>query len=87
MFYVAANYKNEMNLQNALSSGTSDQSLIGEIKGPHHPITCPGDLYVDEDQTIRCIHSTAPGSNPRNQAIFDASIAILIFQELARRDK
>lgn len=85
MFYVAPNYQNGMNLQGTLSSSTADNSLAGELKGPHHPITCTTQLYLDEDNTIRCEHSTAPPDNPRNQAILDCTIAILIFQEVAKK--
>lgn len=76
----------KVNLQSTLASATADINLIGSIQGIHHPITCTsGELYLDEDNTIRCEHSSAPPENPRNQAILDASIAILIFQEVAKK--
>ena len=74
-----------MNLQSTLSSATADGTLAGEIKGPHHPITCQSKLYLDEDNTMRCDHSSAPPKNPRNQAILDTSIALLLFQELDKK--
>lgn len=87
MFWLPTVYgEGEVNLQATLSSGTADTSLAGEVKGPHHPITCStGDLFFDDDNTMRCDHSSAPANNPRNQAILDASISILIFQEVAKR--
>lgn len=84
-FYIQETYKNGINLQATLSSATADSALVGDLEGVHHPITCVGPLYIDEDNTIRCEHSKAPPSNPRNQAILDASIAILIFQEAVKK--
>ena len=84
-FYVQQTYKDGINLQATLSSATAEESLKGEIEGGHHPITCASTLYLDEDLTMRCEHSRAPASNPRNQAILDTSIAILIFQEAIKK--
>lgn len=76
----------KVNLQSTLAAATSDTSLLGKFTGTHHPIACAnGELYLDEDNTMRCNHSSAPPENPRNQAILDASIAILIFQEVAKK--
>lgn len=85
--YVAQDRYKRMNLQATLSQATSDAALTGDLIGNqlHHPITCSSELYVDEDNTIRCSHCTAPPSNPRNQALFDTSIAILLFQEVAKK--
>lgn len=69
-----------INLQSTLSSSTADTVLQGKIEGPHHPITCAGGLYVDDDNTIRCDHSSSSPENPRNQALFDATIAILLME-------
>lgn len=81
MFYFVNGTDGTVNLQNTLSSSTSDTSLAGTVKGPHHPITCSsGDLYIDEDNTMRCNHSIAPPDNPRNQAILDTTISILILE-------
>lgn len=85
MHWLPTNGDGTLNLQGTLSSATADTSLAGTIKGTHHPITCTGPLYMDEDDTMRCDHATAPSDNPRNQAILDATIAILLFQEVAKR--
>lgn len=74
-----------MNLQGTLSAATADTALFSEIKGPHHPITCSGKLYIEEDNSIRCEHSIAPSDNPRNQAILDATVAILLFEEVWKK--
>lgn len=85
-FWVPIEYNESMNLQSTLSSTTTDSSLAGTIKGPHHPISCAtGGLFLDEDLTMRCDHSSAPPDNPRNQAIFDATIAILLFEEASKK--
>lgn len=87
-FFVPTTYDTSVNLQSTVSSATADGSLAGTINGPHHPITCGvGELYYDEDGTMRCDHSSAPPDNPRNQAILDASMAILLFQELEKRER
>lgn len=85
MFYLPTQYDGSLNLQGTLSSATADTVLAGTIKGPHHPISCSGQLYIDEDNGIRCDHATAPPDNPRNQAIFDATIAILLFEEAYKK--
>lgn len=85
MHWLPTNGDGTLNLQGTLSSATADGSLAGNIKGTHHPITCAGPLYMDEDNTIRCDHASAAPENPRNQAILDATIAILLFQEVAIR--
>lgn len=85
-FWMPTLYNQGVNLQSTLASGTADNSLVGEMTGIHHPITCSaGNLYFDEDNTMRCDHSSAPADNPRNQAVLDASIAILIFQEAVKK--
>jgi len=84
VFFLPTVYNSTVNLQTTLASATADSSLVGEINGVHHPITCAGNLYLDEDNTMRCDHSSAPPDHPRNQAILDATIAILLFQELAK---
>lgn len=85
MFYVAPDRDGSVNLQGTLSAATADVAVAGSIDGPHHPITCTGKLYVDEDNTVRCEHATAPPENIRNQAIFDVSIATLIFEEAYKK--
>ncbi len=47
---------------------------------PHHPITCQGPLYYDEDGTFRCNHATAPPDNHRTQQCVTHSIALLIIE-------
>lgn len=67
-------------LQSVLSQGSADLSLVGKLIGTHHPITCNSVIGLEEDGTMTCDHSSAPPDNPRNQAIIDATIAILIIE-------
>lgn len=71
----------EINLQATLSaSSATANSFIG---GPHHPITCSGDIFYEEDGTFRCPHSTAAPNEERTQSCLNHSMAILLI-ELAR---
>jgi hypothetical protein len=79
-FWIPTTYDTSVNLQSTVAAATADNSLAGEFSGPHHPITCSGQICVDEDNTIRCEHSKSPPKHPRNQACFDCSIAILIME-------
>jgi hypothetical protein len=45
-----------LKLQATLSSSTSG---TGEALTPHHPITCNGDLRLEQDGSLRCNHSEA----------------------------
>lgn len=75
-------------LQSVLSQGSSELSLmsIDKISGPHYPMTCTGEvLRLEEDGSLSCEHSVAHPDHPRNQAVIDASVAILLI-ELAVRD-
>lgn len=75
-------------LQSVLSQGSSELSLVAidQLSGSHYPMTCTGEvLRLEEDGTLACEHSVATPGHPRNQAVIDASIAILII-ELAVRD-
>ena len=84
MFYVN-NSVGSINLQQTLASSTNGSDLNGEVHGPHHPIGCIGGLSLDEDGTIRCEHSYATMEEcPRNQAILDASIALLLIEIACR---
>jgi hypothetical protein len=85
MSFYAQNQGEEVNLQSTLSSATSDTALAGPIDGPHHPITCIGKIRIHEDNGIECEHSYAPPENPRNQAILDATIAILLIEQLHKK--
>lgn len=81
MFYVN-NPSGSINLQQTLSSSTNGSDLNGAIHGPHHPINCITELLTYEDDgTIRCEHGYATMEEcPRNQAILDASIALLLIE-------
>ncbi len=64
-------------LQSTISAATSGS---GPEIVPHHPITCTGRIYYDEDGTFRCEHATAPPDNTRTQQCVTHSIALLIIE-------
>ena len=64
-------------LQSTISASTS--GTPPEVI-PHHPITCTGNIYYDEDGTFRCDHSSAPPDNVRTQQCVTHSIALLLIE-------
>lgn len=66
---------NYMNLQATVSS----MSVTHQVVNPHHPITCTGPLFVDED-TFSCDHAKVPLDDERTRAAIIHSIAILMFE-------
>lgn len=71
-----------MNLQANLAAMTSmsDYSVT-----PHHPISCmSGELALAEDGRLCCGHAEAPPDDLRTQAALDSTVAILLFEMLAR---
>lgn len=63
-------------IQSTLSAATSNESAVI----PHHPITCQGNLYFEEDGSMGCDHAKVPPDEPRNKAIQVHSIAMLIIE-------
>lgn len=57
----------------AAASASHEEPIL-----PHHPITCPDNIYYDEDGTFRCEHATAPPDNARTQHCVTHSIALLL---------
>jgi hypothetical protein len=66
-----------LKLQATLSSSTSG---TGEALTPHHPITCNGDLRLEQDGSLRCNHSEAPAGDIRTQFCIDHSISLLLME-------
>lgn len=64
-------------LQSTIAASTSNQDP--EVV-PHHPITCSGNLFYEEDGTFRCDHAIAPPDNVRSQQCVTHSIALLIIE-------
>ena len=50
---------------------------------PHHPITCQGPLYLEEDGRFGCDHAEAPAHDERTEACLNQTVAILLFEVLA----
>jgi hypothetical protein len=67
-----------VNLQSTLSSSSiSDQA---EPVRPHHPITCPSRLQLDEDGTFSCEHASVPPGDVRTQLCLDHTVALLLIE-------
>jgi hypothetical protein len=66
-----------LKLQATLSSSSSG---TGEPLSPHHPITCNGDLRLEQDGRLRCDHSEATSDDIRTQFCIDHSISLLLME-------
>jgi hypothetical protein len=63
----------------AASAGMSEMT--------HHPIACvQGNLSFHEDGSLECEHKKAPPEDRRTRACVGHSIAILLIEEMARRE-
>jgi hypothetical protein len=67
-----------VNLQSTLS--TSSVSEQAEPVRPHHPITCPSRLQLDEDGTFSCEHASVPPGDVRTQLCLDHTVALLLIE-------
>lgn len=68
-----------MELQATLSA-SSHESSDPTTNGPHHPITCPGQLAYHPDGRLACPHSEAGPEDPRTRRCVTHSIAVLIIE-------
>lgn len=75
MFFPVMPGTNYLNLQTTISS----MSVTNEVVSPHHPVTCPGPLYVDDD-SFYCDHAKVSLDEERTRAAIIHSIAILMFE-------
>ena len=66
-----------LKLQATLSSSSSG---TGEALTPHHPITCNGELRLEEDGSLHCGHTQAPPGDVRTQFCIDHSISLLLME-------
>lgn len=76
-------------LQSTISAATSG---IGELPPGviHHPLTCIGKLYYDENGVFSCEHFEVPADDIRTKAGLIHSVALLIIEmgfEYAGMDK
>lgn len=67
-----------LNLQQACSGSTASNEVF--TGGPHHPITCSGELFFEQDGAFRCEHSIASADDPRTKQAVNHSIAILLIE-------
>lgn len=78
-FYgMGSNSGQGMNLQQTVSAATSNQESFRG--GPHHPITCSGELFYYDDGSFSCEHAKAPADDLRTQQSVTHSIAILLIE-------
>jgi hypothetical protein len=80
--YVTQAADGGINLQATLSASSAMSPPEGML-GPHHPITCSGELSYAEDGTFSCSHGAVPPGDVRTQFCIDHSIALLLI-ELSR---
>lgn len=74
----------QTNMQYSLSMASGGMHV--PCSGPHHPITCHGDpLRFEEDDTLHCPHGHSYPGCDRTQAALNASVAVLLFEELFRQ--
>lgn len=71
---------NSLNLQSTIASATSMQYEGYVAPLPHHPITCSGGLYYDEEGVLSCEHTKTENGDIRTQASLNHSVAILILE-------
>lgn len=72
---------NYMNLQATVcaSSAYAGQSVDHNVVIPHHPVTCPGPLSVDEE-SFWCDHAKVPLDDERTRSAIIHSIVVLMFE-------
>lgn len=76
---------NTVNLQATLSAGNppTDPPPV-----PHHPIVCrESTLWLDEDGRMGCDHTQVGPDDRRTRGCIDQSIAILILELMAERER
>lgn len=67
-----------VDLQKALMMQTTQDS---PPSGPHHPMTCLGELRLEDDGTLKCPHnSTRAGGDRRTKDCINGSVALLIIE-------
>ncbi len=82
MNFTALGIEGSVNLQATLSSSSVVEQT--EPARPHHPITCPTELRLEEDGTFSCEHASVPPGDVRTQLCLDHTVALLLI-ELSQR--
>lgn len=78
MFLGAVHYQPQSTpLQATLSAASAGESR--GYDGPHHPITCSGELEYEGD-ILKCEHSVTHEDDPRMQQVLTSTVAILLFE-------
>lgn len=69
-------------VQSTIASTTAANSADRDplLVGSHHPITCQGPLYFDEEGEFSCEHAKAQRGESRTQACLNHSVAMLLIE-------
>ena len=78
MNFTALGLSGAANLQSTLSSSSVVEQ--SEPIRPHHPITCPTELRLEEDGTFSCDHASVPPGDVRTQLCLDHTVALLLIE-------
>lgn len=79
--YAQSNDSNAAStLQSTISAATSGIGILPDGVG-HHPLTCTGKLYYDQDRVFSCEHFKVPANDARTQAGLNHSLALLLIEE------
>jgi hypothetical protein len=78
MNFTALGLNGAVNLQSTLSSSSVVEQA--EPVRPHHPITCPTELRLEEDGTFACEHTSVPPGDVRTQLCLDHTVALLLIE-------
>lgn len=79
MNYLSPSSDGGINLQATLSASSTGTPEAAPVL-PHHPITCDGNLRLEEDGGLACDHSVAPSGDHRTQQCIDHSVALLLIE-------
>lgn len=83
MFYpMTGSDSNTINLQATLSSMSADS----ELRPIHHPVTCNGRLWFEEDNSFHCEHGSVDQDDDRTRSCINHTIAILLIEILCERE-
>lgn len=82
MYGLTSQKEGYLNLQSTLSASSASGAFIVT---PHHPISCPTHLRLEEDGAFSCDHAMVPPGDVRTQTCVDHSIAILLMEILGER--
>lgn len=69
-----------VDLQAVLSSSSGLAAGDGPDPGPHHPVTCDGNLRYEGDGTLACDHASVPPEDMRTLYCLHYSVSLLLIE-------